>query len=259
MKQYCYVYETKNIINNKVYIGIRKNRDPYGDPYLGSGLLLKRAIDKYGTVYFKKRILVLSDSWDYVRNIEKKLVTEKFILTGNTYNLSIGGQGGNTVTSIESNKKVRISHAKSWESVSRRKAAANRMHERLSDPKERHKISIRTKGEGNPTNVFSRQDILDIANLMAEGWLLDHLSRKYNHRKNYFDELKRLFNTSEFYSIPEEVHVSIKVFSGHYYIPKHLKYFTPPEIYKQTFMDVSLLKYKYIKKLNEVYTKLNIS
>ena len=43
MKQY-YIYETTNNINNKKYIG--KHYGEIDDSYLGSGILIKKAIKK---------------------------------------------------------------------------------------------------------------------------------------------------------------------------------------------------------------------
>ena len=45
MKQY-YIYLTTNTINNMKYIG--KHYGELNDSYLGSGKILKRAIEKYG-------------------------------------------------------------------------------------------------------------------------------------------------------------------------------------------------------------------
>lgn len=48
------VYLTTNMINGKQYIGLDKKNNP---SYLGSGLMLKRAIKKYGRANFVKEIL----------------------------------------------------------------------------------------------------------------------------------------------------------------------------------------------------------
>jgi len=57
MKLY-YIYLTTNLINNKKYIG--KHFGELEDGYLGSGLLLQRAIEKYGKENFSKQILYIS-------------------------------------------------------------------------------------------------------------------------------------------------------------------------------------------------------
>jgi len=46
------IYKTTNKINNKFYVGYDTKNNP---KYLGSGLLLKRAIEKYGQENFKKK------------------------------------------------------------------------------------------------------------------------------------------------------------------------------------------------------------
>lgn len=52
-----YIYITTNIINNKKYIGRRKSDVFLGNNYLGSGVHLKRAIQKYGFQNFKVDLL----------------------------------------------------------------------------------------------------------------------------------------------------------------------------------------------------------
>ena len=51
---YMRIYIVTNLINNKIYIGKEsRNRNNY----FGSGLLINRAIEKYGIINFKKEIL----------------------------------------------------------------------------------------------------------------------------------------------------------------------------------------------------------
>jgi group I intron endonuclease len=48
------IYKTTNLVNGKQYIGKDKNNNPN---YIGSGILLQKAIKKYGRSNFKKEIL----------------------------------------------------------------------------------------------------------------------------------------------------------------------------------------------------------
>lgn len=113
---YNIVYQITNLINGKIYIGIHKtnNKD---DGYMGSGKLIKRAIEKYGIENFSKTILFESSNYEECRIVERNLVDNEFCKRENTYNISIGGGGGNTwagMSDIEiSNYKKKLSEQNS--------------------------------------------------------------------------------------------------------------------------------------------------
>lgn len=65
-----FVYKTTNIINGKYYIGVHKTYD-IEDGYLGSGTILKKAIEKYGKENFSREILSYHDSYDSALKEEK--------------------------------------------------------------------------------------------------------------------------------------------------------------------------------------------
>lgn len=89
MRIYYTVYKTTNLVNGKVYVGKHKTTDIH-DSYLGSGKLLRLAIEKYGIENFKKEILHVFDNEDDMNRVESQLVE-----TGDhTYNLCPGGNGG---------------------------------------------------------------------------------------------------------------------------------------------------------------------
>ena len=61
------IYKTTNIINNKIYVG----QDSYNDTYyLGSGTLLKRAVQKYGKENFLKEIIDSAKNQDELNEKE---------------------------------------------------------------------------------------------------------------------------------------------------------------------------------------------
>ena len=92
MKYYT-IYKTVNKINDKIYIGKHQCDDPFDD-YIGSGLLLKNAINKHGIDNFEKTVLYIFDNELEMNNKEIDIVNEEFILREDTYNIALGGQGG---------------------------------------------------------------------------------------------------------------------------------------------------------------------
>lgn len=51
-----YLYQITNLVNNKIYVGVHKTTD-MNDGYMGSGKVIRAAIEKYGAENFKKDIL----------------------------------------------------------------------------------------------------------------------------------------------------------------------------------------------------------
>lgn len=86
------IYKTINLINGKIYIGQDSKNNP---EYLGSGLLLKRAIEKYGVENFEKEIICECDSKKSLNESEIFWIRELSGVT-NGYNLTLGGSGGDT-------------------------------------------------------------------------------------------------------------------------------------------------------------------
>lgn len=83
------VYKTVNLVNGKYYIGVHKTDNP-NDDYLGSGKLIKKAIEKYGVESFSKEILEIFEDKDDAYKLEAELV----IIGEMSYNLKEGGEGG---------------------------------------------------------------------------------------------------------------------------------------------------------------------
>jgi len=88
------VYETINLINGKKYIGVHKIPNGY-DYYLGSGVLLTKAIKKYGKNSFKRKTLLIISSLLEAHYYERKLITSEIIKSPDYYNIARGGYGGN--------------------------------------------------------------------------------------------------------------------------------------------------------------------
>jgi hypothetical protein len=90
---YYTIYETKNLINSRIYVGYHQCRQ-LNDDYLGSGKILKEAFEKYGKKNFKKKILYVFPTKEEALLKESEIVNKEFIDREDTYNLKLGGEGG---------------------------------------------------------------------------------------------------------------------------------------------------------------------
>jgi group I intron endonuclease len=88
------IYKIKNKINNKIYVGKSLEDDP---EYFGSGISIKRAIEKYGKDSFEKEIIERCEKLETLNEREKYWIREyKSTDRKIGYNLAEGGNGGNT-------------------------------------------------------------------------------------------------------------------------------------------------------------------
>lgn len=108
MRKYI-VYQTTNLINNKIYIGVHiTNNSEKFDGYLGCGVNINSpyfilhpktpfqyAVKKYGTNAFKRTTLKVFNTKEEALKLEKELVDKDFIKRKDTYNIALGGNCGN--------------------------------------------------------------------------------------------------------------------------------------------------------------------
>jgi group I intron endonuclease len=118
MKKFL-VYEIKNNINGKSYIGQYSGLS--FEKYFGSGKLIKLAIKKYGLENFTKTIL--EECSNKVELNEKEIFwIDKLETIENGYNLTEGGTGGDLSEFIKYDENwienQRISTKKYWDNIS---------------------------------------------------------------------------------------------------------------------------------------------
>ena len=136
---YGFIYITTNAINDKKYVGMCSSVKRFKG-YLGSGILLKQAIAKYGKENFTRLVLEECETEEQLRESERKWIdfydavnSEQF------YNMCDGGRGGNTGTGRSTSEQTK----KQWEKKSKEERS------RIA----RQSVKNRTrnyKGDNNP-------------------------------------------------------------------------------------------------------------
>ncbi len=93
---YHYTYQITNLINNKIYYGVRSCKClPEEDiKYWGSGIAIKHAITKYGKENFSKKIDKTFETRGKASLYEAEIVTKEWVEDRTTYNMKTGGMGG---------------------------------------------------------------------------------------------------------------------------------------------------------------------
>ena len=114
---YYIIYKITNITDNKIYIGKHQTNN-LDDGYMGSGKLLKRAINKHGLDKFQKEVLFIFNTEQEMNEKEKEIVTEEFVQRKDTYNICVGGKGG--FSYINENQLL---------SIGQRRINAQKMHD----------------------------------------------------------------------------------------------------------------------------------
>lgn len=89
-RKYHYLYKITNLINGKCYYGIHST-DNLDDGYMGSGILITKAISKYGKENFSKEILSFYNNRRELINAEKEYVTINEVKNDDCYNCCLGG------------------------------------------------------------------------------------------------------------------------------------------------------------------------
>ena len=109
LKKYKYiVYETTNLMNNKIYVGVHQTENPdIFDGYIGCGVIITQpytysnpktrfqfAVKKYGPKNFRRKTLAIFDTAEEAYLFEEDIVNENFLKRNDVYNMILGGSGG---------------------------------------------------------------------------------------------------------------------------------------------------------------------
>jgi group I intron endonuclease len=213
------IYKTTNTINGKFYIGKQSCKNLYNN-YLGSGFLLKRAIEKYGKQSFKKEILWFCDSEEGAYKLESIIVNEEFIANENVYNVKVGGLGSKNMSN-ETKQKISKT-VKKW-------------HDEVGVSDEtRKKLSVAHSGEnhhfyGKKLSEDHVQKLVDGHTGVSNGPHSDETKRKMSksHKgKRLSEETKKkisIVQTGKVGPESQKEKISIKVICENNIIHKSMK------------------------------------
>jgi hypothetical protein len=188
------VYKITNIINNKIYVGVHKTSN-LEDGYMGSGINIRRAIEKYGVENFKKEYLMIFDNPEDMFNMESELVNEEFIKSEETYNIAKGGNGGfDYINSLLTIEQRRIFG--SWVNLEKRKEIGKANWSKLPIEKRKKiakKMGLVYGGKNKLTDdeIKNRLNKISDINLMKYGWVKkvsERLSITHTQVKRFIDK-----------------------------------------------------------------------
>lgn len=148
---YYIIYETTNLVNNKLYRGAHVC-DNLNDGYLGSGAKLRQAIRKYGRDKFSRQILFMAFDYNSMWEAEAIFVDQAWVDRPDTYNICLGGKGSpgfgkqhsqQTILTLSARAKAR------WKNPVYRAKNIESQKKRTHSEESRRKMSLAGKGVPN--------------------------------------------------------------------------------------------------------------
>jgi len=97
------IYLITNLVNNKKYVGQTKKEGKDFEEYWGSGVLIQKAIEKYGIENFTKEILKDNIKCKSALDLHEIIYIKKYntLYNQHGYNISMGGGGTYGVTMVK--------------------------------------------------------------------------------------------------------------------------------------------------------------
>lgn len=169
--KYGYVYETRNLVNGKLYVGVRTG-DKVVKAYLGGGMALQRAIKKYGRSAFQQTVIRWEESREALSNAEVETIAAYRDMFGleNVYNISqgwfreMGGNRGWKQSPEWKAKKRALMTGRVLSAETRAKQSAALKGHAVTE-ETRMKIGAANAGKKRPPLSAERKAVLRTANL----------------------------------------------------------------------------------------------
>ena len=146
-RKYHIIYKTTCLVTGRYYIGMHST-DNLEDSYLGSGLRLRRSVEKYGKDQHQRQVLEILPTRQAAADREKEIITEELRKDPQCLNCGPGGLGvvDRPPTSEETAKKISESlkaHYSSEAGILTRELVSqnNRGKVRTSEMREKYRLS----------------------------------------------------------------------------------------------------------------------
>ena len=159
---YC-IYCITNKINGKTYIGQHRTNN-LNDRYMGSGIILHQAFEKYGINNFSKSILAVTETKESVNILEKFFIALYRSEGKAEYNMADGGDGGNVLAN-SSEEKIKLWKLRLGEK-SKGHTLSKEARERISIARKKYVFSEETRrkiGEASKNRHLSEETKLKIS------------------------------------------------------------------------------------------------
>ena len=184
MENVMIIYKTTNLVNGKKYIGKDTKNKP---SYLGSGAILKKAIQKYGKQNFRKEIIELCDSKEEL--IEREEYWLNYYDAGNNpmfYNMHNYSSGGISIPS-----ELHYLYGKHHSDETKRKMSNSRLGEKNHNYGEKFSVETRKKlsesmihacARGERHHMFGKHQSDEVKQKLSKS----HMGKKLTpeHKKN---------------------------------------------------------------------------
>ncbi len=204
---YHYLYQITNNLNGRIYIGRRSTDiEPHLDNYMGSGVQITRAINKYGIENFTKEIVHYCETFEELCALEFIIVNEKFINKPETYNLKVGGLYGHNLSEETKNKISETSKLRVTSESTKKKLRLAKVG--FKNP-ESQKLKVREKMLSQRNRPWKTPMAKTKPHCMNLWLSLDKIYKIYlkydlnirGNKARFFDELYEKFHVYENYSV----------------------------------------------------------
>lgn len=165
---YGFIYITTNNVNGKKYIGQKSYNQKNWKTYLGSGIVLNRAIKRHGKENFSREIIEECKTKEDLDQREKYWISYyDAVNSEDFYNIALGGDGGNTIAGYS---EEQLEEYKKWKS-------------------ELHKQTA-PKGENAPRSKLTEKEVKEIIQRLLLDEFSSDICKDYNVSVRTIDDIR---------------------------------------------------------------------